>query len=66
MRRILFLSVTAGALLSAGAVTLVPTPRECRLSDGYCTVEVRRATDAAHFYDYDLTEACLAAVKVAA
>ena len=62
--------MTSATLLLLAAATaaadfaLVPAPRECRATSGRYVVEVRRATDAAHFYDYDLTEVCLAAANV--
>lgn len=65
------LSAVAAAVAAAAAygadsaeVRLVPAPRAYEPRDGRCRVEVARATDAAHFYDYDLKGACLAAAPV--
>jgi len=57
------IAVSLGA--NGAEISLVPAPQECRPRDGVCRVEVARVTDAAHFYDYDLKGACLAAVPIA-
>ncbi len=56
----------AVSLWANGAeISLVPAPQDCRPREGVCRVEVARVTDAAHFYDYDLKGACLAAAPIA-